>query len=254
MFYTQSLNRSRTLIKKHIMKIKIPLLPVEIILRRTSTLTKNTPSKNNRNHNKIFVIGYPKTGTTSLNKTLKNFGFILGDQAVAEILSEDWSIGRKDRIINYCHTADAFQDLPFMMPGLFIELDKAFPNSNFILTVRDSPEQWYNSLVRFHTKIFSQKINIPPSEEGLRNALYRYKGWALDAMKFFWNYPNVALYDEKKYKEKYTNHNDEVRSYFKNRPNDMIEINVAKKEDFTKLCDFLEVQTKMTDFPWENKT
>lgn len=237
------------------MKIKIPVLPLEFILKRVNSSTNKTSSKiTNRGYNKIFVIGFGKTGTTTLNKTLKTFGFSIGDQAVAEILSEDWSKGRKDRIINYCYTADAFQDLPFMMPGLFIELDKTFPNSKFILTVRDSPDQWYNSLIRFHTKIFSQRINIPPNEEDLRNALYRYKGWALDSMKFFWDYPNVDLYDEKKYKERYNHHIETVRSYFKNRPNDLIEINVAKRTDFIRLCDFLEVQTQMTDFPWENKT
>ncbi len=208
----------------------------------------------NKSYSKIFVIGFGKTGTTSLKKTLENFGFIVGNQAVAEVLSEDWSIGRSDRIIRYCHTAEAFQDFPFMMPGLYKLLDQKFPNSKFILTVRDSPEQWFSSLTKFHSKIFSSNKEALPSIQDLENAFYRYKGWTLDVFKFFWNYPDVSLYDEQAYKRKYSRHISEVNEYFLGRVNDFLEINLSRENDFIRLCDFLSVETDLLDFPWENKT
>lgn len=62
-----------------------------------------------RNYNKIFSIGSGKTGTTSLEKLLKQFGFKLGNQPTAEVLSRDWLFNRDaSRIIDFCHTAEAF--------------------------------------------------------------------------------------------------------------------------------------------------
>jgi hypothetical protein len=243
------------------MKLKIPLLPLSIEVVRTKK--KKVPSKPVikdyvdvlRDYNKIFCIGFGKTGTTSITKLLTKFGFTIGNQAVGEILGEDWSVHKRvERIIGFCYTADAFQDAPFGYPGLYRELDKAFPGSKFILTLRDSPEQWLDSVVRFQTKMFSSDKTRPPNEEDKRNALYRYKGYLLQNSRNNWDYPNVPLFDEKSYKKRYSDHINDVRDYFKDRADDFIEINVSRKEDFKRLCEFLKIKTSIEDFPWENKT
>jgi len=179
----------------------------------------------------------------------------MGNQPVAEILSLDWLTNKNaERIIRYCYTADAFQDVPFSYPELHRELDKAFPNSKFILTVRNSPDEWFNSLVRFHTNIFSSDLTRPPNEDDLNSATYHYKGYALDVFKLAYKYPKIPLYDEATYKNDYIMNNDEKRSYFKDRPNNFIEINLAIKDDFQRLCEFLNVETDIADFPWLNKS
>ena len=243
------------------MKLKIPILPfsIEVVRHKKKQVPAKLPTIDHddvhRDYNKIFCIGFVKTGTSSMAKLLKQFGFIIGNQPVAEVLAEDWSLHKRvERIISFCYTADAFQDAPFGYPGLYRELDKAFPRSKFILTVRDNPEQWFDSLVRFHTKMFSSDKSRPPDEEDKRNALYRYKGFMLQSARNNWDYPNVPMYDEKEYKQRYSNHNDDIRAYFKDRPDDFIEINVGHKRDFKRLCAFLKVTTKLQDFPWENKT
>jgi hypothetical protein len=90
---------------------------------------KKAVYKNNIDY-KVFCIGFGKTGTTSLEKALTGFGFTMGNQAVGEILAEDWANLRSERIIKFCKTANAFQDIPFALPGLFKELDKAFRTAN----------------------------------------------------------------------------------------------------------------------------
>lgn len=243
------------------MILKTVFLPFDIKVSRITKRQSMKPAKSevtrivDRNYTKIFCIGYNKTGTTSLEKLLLDFGFSTGNQAVAEILAEDWAIhNRAERIIKYCHTADAFQDVPFMYPGLYKELDKAFPGSKFILTVRDSPDQWYNSLVSFQTKLFSSDKSKFPDEIDQGNALYRYKGWLLDFARSFWDYPRVPLYDENEYKARYLRHIALVQEYFAHRPNDLITINLSIKDDFARLCQFLNVQTNIEGFPWMNKT
>ncbi len=159
------------------MDLRIPLININISISRKKSFSSKIY---NKNYNKVFVIGFNKTGTTTLKKTLSSFGLKVGNQVAAEVLTEDWSKYKKaDRIIRYCHTADAFQDLPFSKPKLYEDLDQAFPNSRFILTIRDTPEQWFQSLVNYYTKKFST-TNLPPTEKDLANATYRYKGFLLD--------------------------------------------------------------------------
>jgi hypothetical protein len=64
---------------------------------------------------KVFCIGRNKTGTTSMARAVVSLGFKLGKQSRAERLLEDW--GKRDfcRIIRYCKSADAFQDIPFSL-------------------------------------------------------------------------------------------------------------------------------------------
>lgn len=240
------------------MIIKLPFLPWDLNIQRQVRNKSHLPSPaiiKRKNYNKIFCIGSNKTGTTSLEKLFTLFGFSAGNQSAAEILSLDWLTHKNaERIIRYCYTANAFQDVPFSYPGLYKELDKAFPNSKFILTVRNNPDEWFESLVRFHTKSFSSEITRPPTKDDLVNATYRYKGYVFDVLSLLYEYPATSLYDERAYKNHYITDNDEKRSYFKDRPNDFIEINLAVRDDFSRLCDFLDVEANISDFPWLNKS
>lgn len=94
---------------------------------------------------KIFCIGVNKTGTTSLARALTELGIIVGKQKLAERLIHDWARRDFRRLFLYCHTAQAFQDVPFSLPFTFQALDQHFPGSKFILTVRDTPKQWFQS-------------------------------------------------------------------------------------------------------------
>ena len=140
---------------------------------------------------------------------------------------------------------------PFSKPGLFRELDKRFPGSKFILTVRDSPEQWFDSMLNFHAK----KAGVtPPTEETLSEVKNIYKGWLLDYIRITWNYPEIELYDEVYYKRVYSDHINDVKEYFSTRPKDLLVVNVANPYDFPRLVSFLNVKTKMNSFPWVKKT
>lgn len=244
------------------MIIKLPLLPFDLNIHRLQKNFQPTPPASQpqttileRNYDKVFCIGSGKTGTTSLEKLLRQFGFSLGNQPVAEVLSRDW-LERKDpdRIIRFCHTAEAFQDAPFGYSGLHKVLDEAFPNAKFILTVRSSPEEWFDSLVRFHTKLFSSNPNRPPDENDLKNTLYRYKGFLYESYMLNYGKYGIKPYDSECYKNQYESNNNEKREYFKDRPNDFLEINLANPNDFPKLCHFLNIETTIPCFPWENRT
>lgn len=128
---------------------------------------------------KIFCIGRNKTGTTSLAKAIKDLGVIVAKQRPAELLIHDWSRRDFRRILRFCHTAQAFQDIPFSLPYTFQALDMRFPGSKFILTIRNNPDQWYHSLISFHSKLFGRgKV---PDYDDLKKATYVYPDWILEA-------------------------------------------------------------------------
>ncbi len=208
---------------------------------------------NKKNKEKIFCIGFNKTGTTTIEKSLKELGYNMGDQFKGEMLVFDWFKRDFKEIINLCKTADAFQDVPFSLPFSYVFLDNYFKNAKFILTERDSPEQWYNSITKFHSKIWGDGEN-PPNKEQMLNATYRYKGYPYESFKLIYNTNDDDLYNFDKLLKAYTTHIYLVKEYFRSRPEKLLVINVSKKNDYKRLCDFLNKQPLRDNFPWENKT
>lgn len=206
-----------------------------------------------RNKPKIFGVGNNKTGTTSLKKAMEDMGYVVGHQGTAEKMMKQWSKRDFKKLIEYCHTAQFFQDLPFSKPYAFNVLDYVFPRSKFILTIRDSPEQWYNSLTKFHAKKWGKNNRIPTKED-LQKASYIYKGAPWDINRWEYTTPENDPYNKEALIKSYVLHNENVIEYFRHRPNDLLVLNVADKDAYAKLCEFLGEPQESNDFPWENRT
>lgn len=190
---------------------------------------------------KVFCIGHNKTGTTSIEYVLKEFGYKMGEQAVAERLLDEWAIRDFRRIIKYCHTAEAFQDIPFSLDFTYQVLDQEFPDSKFILTVRNSSDEWYQSLIRFHTKLIGK--NTLPTADMLKDYPYNHdQGWIWRAQHYIFGVDESSVYDEKIYKAQYENHNNQVMKYFQFRPNDLLVLNLSVPNSMQELCKFLDVK------------
>ncbi len=202
---------------------------------------------------KIFVIGLGKTGTTTMDVLLREFGFRVGNQRQGEKLLEHWYKRDFKPILDLTKTADAFQDVPFGLPYTFEVLHAQYPNAKFILTLRDSAEQWADSLIRFHSSIFADGKRVPTIED-LKNATYIFKGRAYLANRWIYNTPEDDPYHRDSLIRFYQNHEAQVRNYFRSIPDSLLVINVSTQSDFLSLTHFLEVKTNRTNFPWENKT
>ena len=186
---------------------------------------------------KVVCVGRNKTGTTSIEAALHSLGLRMGLQARGEMLRGDWAKRDFTRIIALCRTADAFQDVPFSNAYTFQAVDANFPGSRFILTVRDSPEEWFESLTRFHTKIIN-KGRLPTADD-LRAFEYRYKGFLWDSFVQNYGDDERLLYNKEAYIANYLNHNSSVAEYFKHRPDDLLVLNVGRADAMQKLCEFI---------------
>ena len=106
---------------------------------------------------KIFGVGYNKTGTTSLAYALESFGFRLGKQGKAELFLPITPGVIFRWIVKFCKKADAFQDIPFSLNYTYQVLDYSFPGSKFILTIRNSGDEWYDSLCVTKPQLLEEK-------------------------------------------------------------------------------------------------
>lgn len=180
---------------------------------------------------KIFGIGYPKTGTTSLNDSCKILGYnqckvfdyfikwFQNNKNIPEILDDKF-------FCDAINENDVFSDWPFFF--LYRELDKKYPGSKFILTVRKNKKIWQESENRH--KIMIKKI--------LKKEAYE------------------TYLIERKYLPvyKYEEHIKEVKEYFKHRPDDLLVVCFESEKGWNKLCKFLEVPEPKTLFPHANKS
>jgi hypothetical protein len=201
------------------------------------------------NAEKVFCIGLVKTGTTSLERALKDLGYKLGDQRKGEALLPEYAVRNFRPIVEFCLTADAFQDAPFSYPFTYIPLDQSFPNAKFILSVRDDTEQWYRSLIRFHGNLFAG--GRVPVKEDLVNASYSYPGFVWESTRVLVDTPEDDVYHKPTLISYYERHNANIRDYFRRKSN-LLEINVSDKEAYRRFCQFLGKQPVAGDFPWLN--
>jgi hypothetical protein len=198
---------------------------------------------------KVFCIGMNKTGTTSLEKFMELHGYGCGDQVSGELLLTDFASGNFQAIIDFCQTADFFQDLPFSAPNCYKVLRVNYPDAKYILTVRDSAETWYNSLVRFHEKVFGH----PLTKELLMSVKYRYEGFAWRTNRAMYQSPEEDPYNRESLIGTYNTHHSDILNAFENHGN-LLVLNVAEPNAVSKLSDFLGMEPLVDEMPWLNKT
>jgi hypothetical protein len=186
---------------------------------------------------KVFCVGRNKTGTTSVAEVLRQFGYAVGNQNKAEALMGDWAQRDFRRIIHYCRFADAYQDVPFSLPYTYQAVDSAFPGSKFILTVRCSAGEWYDSLTRFHSGLMGK--GRLPTPDDLKEYPYAGRGWLWRQQTLVYDVDETTLYDRQIYTQHYDQHNAQVVDYFRHRPGDLLVVNLADGDAMERLCHFL---------------
>jgi hypothetical protein len=189
---------------------------------------------------KVFVIGHNKTGTTSVEAALASFGYLMGDQVAAELLLDDWAQRHFGRLFELCRTADAFQDVPFSLWDTYRALDQAFPGSKFVLTVRNSSEEWYDSVVRWGRKLVGAQGSVPTAEE-MRSFDYRAPGWFLRSHLLIYGVDEAHVYDRTRYVAAYERHNEAVLDYFSGRADSFLVLNVSNAGALHSLGAFLGI-------------
>ncbi len=185
-------------------------------------------------HTKIFGLGLSKTGTSSLCEALNILGissihYPFDEKTYQELRSGNYNLSILD---DY----QSIVDIP--VAPYYAQLDKAFPGSKFILTVRDMPG-WLRSID---------------------------KHWEL-MMKWWNNYPDFKKFHEfigavvygaiefnkERFQFVYEMHERNVLQYFKDRPEDLLVLNIIGGEGWKELGAFLHIPVPDIPFPHANE-
>jgi len=184
---------------------------------------------------------------------LKELGYYVAPQRPAELLLQDWYDRNFKSIIRFVKfNGQAFQDVPFSLPDTFKALDRAFPDSKFILTIRDDADQWYRSVTSFQAKLFGNG-NLPVKADLLK-AKYVYEGWMWMASRLIYNTPEDDIYNKEILLRHYDEYNKSVIEYFQDRQDKLLVINLKEQDVSRKLSLFLGAGKILEEMPWQNKT
>ena len=157
---------------------------------------------------KIFIIGLPRTGTTSISVALLNMGLLVAHTAFTKKAFE---------------VADAVSDAPCFSD--YMQLDALFPNAKFIYLNRDL-KVWLPSITMLLEKMAPH--------------LCLKTGYFSPVLKrsFHQTFPNLHLLCETSLTANYIAHQQAVFNYFKGRDN-FLSLDVSKQGALLKLKQFL---------------
>ncbi len=172
---------------------------------------------------KVFGIGFHKTGTSTLGQALSQLEFKVCGAKTA--LAKELSVHNFESVWHLVDQFNAFQDNPW--PLLYKELDRKYPGSKFILTIREE-DRWINSVVN----------HFGNDQTEMRTLIYG-KG--------------SPKGNEDQYLKTYRTHNQTVIEYFKDRPKDFLLLSWENGDGWGKLCPFLEKPIPQKPFPHSNK-
>ncbi len=166
---------------------------------------------------KVFCIGFQRTGTTSMIAALRSLGYF-GIHNAPWLLT-DVQVGRShfDLVDEY----DAVADNPF--PLVFGDLDRSYPDSKFILTVRDV-DAWLAS-VRYLVEEWAP-------------------GFAMERYIY-----GVDGFDADVYRERYLRHIEDVFDHFAGRPDSLLVVDVTQGDPWPAICRFLGEEMPRPPFP-----
>lgn len=172
---------------------------------------------------RIFGIGMHKTATTSLHQAFKILGFDSAHWKSAHWAKAIWDEMQSSGRSLTLEKSFALCDLP--IPLLYQKLDAGYPGSKFVLTTRKE-ERWLQS-VRNHWSPEHNKFRVAwdsdPFSHRAHKLLYGQKNFDADI-----------------FLARYRQHNAEVQEYFKDRPGDLLVMDMDRNPGWSELCAFLD--------------
>ena len=189
---------------------------------------------------KIFEIGLMKTGTTSLIKAYKILGYRYKGWS-PDINFEFNKSYDYEVLFKVIDRYDAFADGPWngndfpedKLKGCDYKiLDEKYTGSKFILLERDD-ESWIKSHEHWGSPVFNETMKRDDID----------KRWVTDRDNLI---KEKLDWKHLKYRG--------IKEYFKNRPNDLLVMNICDGERWEVLCPFLNKLIPDVLFPKENVT
>ena len=189
---------------------------------------------------KIFGVGLSRTGTTTLTQALRLLGytaFHFPDTRVTQAELTGYLSGPDVPFhLTVADQYDALLDTPVV--AIYRELSKAYPDSLFVLTVRERTS-WLASCERFWRNAVPRQYDGPRAGYCKRINTAVYGRLDFDAAAFT---------------EVYERHLAGVMDWFQDQPRRLLVLDICAGEEWRELCAFLEVPAPALPFPHANQS
>lgn len=198
-----------------------------------------------RNDQRVFIVGRNKTGTSTVTAALSERGLAVYEGAEARLF-DSWCEREFAPIVDRCRESEVFADVPFGLPDTYKILDREFPFSKFVLTVWPTSDDWFDAFTRFH----SRKIGggSVPSAEQLAAFGHRRPGYVADVLHFGYGVSREEPYQRWPLIAAYERHNEQVIDYFRDRPDDLLVLDISRPEALGELCRFVGLEPTTDGF------
>jgi Sulfotransferase domain len=192
---------------------------------------------------KVFGIGLSRTGSTSLTEALSSLGYRSIHFPANPITQREYS----DFFDNPSGTLklslldhyDAITDTP--LPQVYRELDRGYPGSKFIWTIRDK-ESWLKSC-----ELWWRRSVIPFMENDHLEKLRPFMR-LVGRVTY-----GTAGFDAELFSQAYDAHMEEVPRYFLGRNRDLLPLNICAGNGWLELAPFLGMAVPDLPFPHRNE-
>jgi len=171
--------------------------------------------------NKVFIMGLPRTGTTSVCHAILELGIATAHTAYTQACFKN---------------AIAIADTPIFND--YQALDKHYPGSKFIYLEREL-SAWLPSIKQLLTRMHT---NLTRGDGGFNIHIKRCY------LNTFSEFSLENINDDDYLENCYNSHFESAKRYFKNRQQDFLSIDIAKPASYKLLCDFLGITSDKTDF------
>lgn len=183
---------------------------------------------------KVFGLGLSKTGTSSLGEALNFLGIKTIHYPYDGVTLNELKSGNYH--LSLMRDWQGVVDIP--VAPFYAGLDKAFPNSKFILTVREK-EPWLHSCEQ-HWKLMDEWLHNFPDIKRFQEFIGPITYGAAD-------------FDSDLFSEAYDKHVTNIRKYFNGRLEDFLEIDICGGQGWSELCGFLGCDAPDIPFPRANE-
>lgn len=185
---------------------------------------------------KVFGIGLSRTGTKSLSYALHRIGIHIAHFPDDPVTFQELSTGNfKFSILK---TLDGIADIT--VSSIYPQLDKYYPNSKFILTTRNK-QDWLNSVENHWAMNPCFNDPLRQTQADLVHMAMRQLLCATVYGSYEFNRDRAAyIYDL---------HHHNVRTYFVDRPHDLLVLDICAGESWQQLCHFLQKSPPSVPFP-----
>lgn len=181
-----------------------------------------------QNRQKIFYLGFHKTGTTSFGAFMQQLGF--KSQSYYKPYSRSFALSLRNRdfreLFEMTDRYDAFDDDPWYL--FYREFETRYPTAKFVFYERD-PEKWYQSAL-----LFFGRSTTPMAEY------------------IFGEGKGSPMFNRDRHIAVYRKHSADVRDYFRDKPDKFLEIPDLSDSSARAVAEFVGCAPSGVAFPHAN--